>query len=71
MAYNRKNLLNKIIEIQKTTLEQQAKGVTQKWIYENIIHTTYCISRATYYSYLGTNAKKELNDTERARHETK
>lgn len=71
MAYNRKNLLSKIIEIQQTTLEHKKKGSTQKWIYENVIEQKYCICQATYNNYLATNAKKELNDMERAKHETK
>lgn len=71
MAYNRKNLLNKIIEIQKITLEHKDKGSSQKWIYENLIAEKYLISRGTYYNYLGINAKRELNELERAKHETK
>ena len=62
--------MNKIIEIQKITLEHKDKGSTQKWIYKNLIAEKYLISNATYYSYLGTNAKRELNELERAKHET-
>jgi len=70
MAYNRKNLLNRIIEIQQTTLEHKKKGSTQRWIYENVIEPKYCISQGTYNNYLAINAKKELNDLKRAKHET-
>ena len=60
MAYNRKNLLLKIIDIQKITLEHKAKGVTQQWIYNNIIRNQYRISLATFNNYLDINAKKEI-----------
>ena len=70
MAYNRKNLLKRIIDIQKITLEHKQKGSTQIWIYENLIKERYCISEATYNNYLATNAKKELNELGRAKNET-
>ncbi len=37
MGFNRKNLLRKIIEIQEITKRHQARGATQKWIFENLI----------------------------------
>lgn len=65
MAYNRINILNRMIDVQ-TIYRQHSKnydgGCTDKWIYENLIFPTYRISRATFYEYLGTNAKKELKD---------
>jgi hypothetical protein len=67
MAYNRKNVLKKIIEIQETTLAHTKKGTSQQWVYENLIYPRYCISLSTFYNYLGTNAKKEVNDMERKR----
>lgn len=67
MAYNRKNILKRIIEIQETTLVHTKKGITQKWVYDNLISPRYCISMTTYNNYLGTNAKKELNEMERQR----
>jgi hypothetical protein len=71
MAYSKRNLLSQIIEIQKITLEYKDKGSTQEWIYRNMIYPNYFISMRTFNSYLGTNAKKELNDLERANSETK
>ena len=65
MAYNRKNLLLKIIDIQQTTLEMKQRGVYQKWIYENVIREKCKISQKTFYEYLGTNAKKELKELKR------
>ena len=71
MAYSRTNFLTRIIEIQKITLEYKGKGSTQAWIYENLIYPNYFISMRTFNSYLGTNAKKLLNELERANNETK
>lgn len=64
MAYNRKNILKRVIEIQSLTLEQTNRGVTQEWVFNNIVFPTYLISRATYYRYLGMNAKKQLKEIE-------
>jgi hypothetical protein len=64
MAYNRHNILKRIVEIQKITLEHTSKGVTQVYVYENIIKPRFFISVSTYYSYLSMNAKKMLNDYE-------
>ena len=60
MAYNKRNLLEKIIKIQETTLEHTKRGTTQEWVYQNLIYPVYHISHATYYSYLSRNAKGEL-----------
>ncbi len=60
MSYTRKNLLQRQIDIQAIVLEHRAKGVKQKWVYENIVWPTYRISRRTFYDYLGNNAKAEL-----------
>ena len=64
MAYNRKHLLKKIIDIQDITIEHTSKGVTQEWVYRHKIYPVYRISRRTYTEYLGTNAKKELKEIE-------
>jgi hypothetical protein len=71
MAYSRNNFLNRIIEIQKITMEYKDKGSTQTWIYQNLIYPNYFISMRTFNSYLGTNAKKELAKSERVKNETK
>lgn len=60
MAYNKKNKLKRIIDIQNITLEHQAKGVTNEFIYNNHIKPIYHISRDCFYEYLRTNAKREL-----------
>lgn len=65
MSYNRKNILQRMIDIQNMVLEHQARGATQKWVYETIIWPTYRISERTYYYYLGHNAKAELKRLEK------
>lgn len=61
MSYNKRNKLERISEIQRITLEHTQRGVTQKWVYDNVIYPRFLISIATFYSYLGVNARKELN----------
>lgn len=60
MSYNRNNILQRMVDIQKITLEHKEKGVTQKHVYETIIFPTYKISFRTFNEYLGFNAKAEL-----------
>lgn len=60
MSYNRKNQLQRIIDIQAIVLEHKTNGATQEWIYNNVIFPRYRISRARFYDFLGTNAKAEL-----------
>ena len=62
MAYRRINLLKKIVEIQNLTLEHTKRGVSQKWVYDNLISERYHISLPTYYNYLGCAAKAELRE---------
>ncbi|MCT4602764.1 MAG: hypothetical protein N4A59_07695 [Marinifilum sp.] len=62
MGYNKRNLLIKIIEVQNIYVEHSKRGATAKWIFNELIHPKFRISRATFYNYLGTNAKKELKE---------
>ncbi len=61
MAYNRYNLLLRIIDIQKITLDHTSRGISQEHVYRTIIAPKYGVSRRTFYRYLATNAKKELS----------
>lgn len=70
MAYNKRNLLHRMIAVQELTLEMKKKGVTQTWIFNNVIRDRYNISEKTYNNYLSTNAKKELKELERVQSET-
>jgi hypothetical protein len=60
MAYNKRNLLEKMVQIQDITLEHTKRGVKQEWVYINVIYPGFKISRGTYYKYLAHNAKAEL-----------
>lgn len=64
MPYSNENLLKRVVDIQNITLEHKKRGATQKWIFENLIAPRYHISRTTYYSYLGSEAKKILRELE-------
>lgn len=65
MAYNRRNILKRIVEIQNLTLEHTSRGVTQVWVYEHVIQPRFVISVRTYYNYLNINAKRILNESEK------
>lgn len=58
MGYNKKNFIDRVIDIQELTLENTKRGVTQEWIYANIIFPEYKISKRTYYNYLALPAKR-------------
>lgn len=60
MAYNRRNYLLRVCKVQDITLEHTKRGVTQKWVFDNLIRDKFFISFSTYCSYLGINAKREL-----------
>ncbi len=62
MAYNSKNRLQRIIDIQNIYLRYSQEGVTGEYIFTKYIQPIYRISRATFYNYLALNAKKELKD---------
>ncbi len=62
MAYTNRYLLEKIIDVQNLTLEHKRRGVTQTWIYENLVKRQYGISKSTYDKWLCRNAKKELSE---------
>jgi hypothetical protein len=66
MAYNRRNLLERICIIQDITIEHTAKGVKQKWVYDNVIRPQFFISERTFKNYLSINAKHELKELEKA-----
>lgn len=60
MAYNRRYYLQRVCKIQDITLQHTRRGVTQKWVYDNLIKEKFFISFSTYCAYLGLNAKREL-----------
>ncbi len=61
MSYNRRDKLKLIIEIQNITLEHTKRGISQEWVFINVVKPRFIsISKRTYYSYLATPAKQEL-----------
>lgn len=60
MAYNNRNTLKKMVRVQDIVLEQKKKGVTQVFVYENIIKDMFLISYATFNRWLAYPAKAEL-----------
>ena len=48
MAYNRINLLGRIVEIQEITLSEKQRSITTR-IFINLIEPRYHISERTYY----------------------
>ena len=65
MAYNKRNLYIKVVEIQNIVLIGQRRGDTQKEIFWKEIEPVYHISIATFYNYLAINAKAELERMKR------
>ena len=65
MTYNRKNHLQKIIDIQKIYKEHSKHhngGCADRYIYRELIFPVYRISERTFYEYLATFAQKQLNE---------
>ena len=64
MAYNRRNYLTKVIEIQNIVLELKGRDgdMRLKNIYWEYIFPKYLISYRTFSKYLSINAKKELKE---------
>jgi len=53
MAYNRENILQRIIDIRNTVNKKKKEdGSSQKWIYENIIYPQYRISYDCFNKYI-------------------
>jgi disulfide oxidoreductase YuzD len=64
MAYNRKNFLLTVLDVQEIVLEKQKLGITNKRIYRDYIYPNYRISKRTFDEYLGIPAKKQLKEIE-------
>ncbi len=60
MGYPKENYYRRIIEIQEITRKHMENGATERWVYQNHIYPVYFIVEATFYRYMGVNAKKEL-----------
>lgn len=62
MAYNKENYLTKVLEVQTIALHYSKKGLFFKEIYHLHIEKQYHISKRTFDTYLGINARKELKE---------
>lgn len=60
MAYNNRNTLLRMVEIQNLVLERKRHGITQLHVYETEVYPKYYISYATFNRYLSYPAKHEL-----------
>lgn len=60
MPYTNRNTLIKMVRVQDIVLEQKKHGVTQLYVYENIIKDMFVISYSTFNRWLSYPAKHEL-----------
>jgi hypothetical protein len=60
MAYNRENLLRRIIKVQDVVLEYKNRDVPQKRIFEKYIKDEYNISYSTFNEWIGIPARMQL-----------
>lgn len=63
-GYNRYNFLLKVRKVCETYNEHARKGVATGYIYDNYIKNQFFISRATFYNYLSTPYKAEIEKFE-------
>ena len=64
MAYNRKNLLEKVKAVNEVYIEHSARGVSNEYIFNNYIKNRFYISRTTFYEYLTIPYMVELRKIE-------
>jgi hypothetical protein len=62
--YAKINYLKKVAEVQNITLEHTRRGISQAWVYRNVIYPRFFISLKTFYRWLGESAKRELAELE-------
>lgn len=60
MSYTNRNILVKMVRVQDIVLEHKKRGVTQRFVYENIIKEQFVISYSTFNRWLSYPAKQEL-----------
>lgn len=62
MAYNRENYLKKVLKVQAIVLHYRKQELFFKEIFHKYIEHQFNISKRTFDSYLGVNAKKQLKE---------
>ncbi len=67
MAYNRKNYLKKVLKVQELALLHRKQELFFKEIFYKHVESQFNISKRTFDSYLGVNAKKELKELEQSK----
>lgn len=71
MPYTNRNTLIKMVRVQDIVLEQKKHGVTQLYVYENIIKDMFVISYSTFNRWLSYPAKHELKFGRKRKEEDK
>lgn len=66
MAYNRRNKLLFILDVQQEYMQHKAEGVSTIHVYRTYIKPRYRISLACFYNYLSTPASAELKRMDKA-----
>jgi hypothetical protein len=61
---NRLNHLKKVVEVQNITLKHTGRGISQVWVYNNVIYPRFFISLRTFFRWLEEPAKRELAELE-------
>lgn len=64
MAYNKRNKLAIILEVQEVYKLHKTEGVSTAFVYRRFIRPRFHISKRTLYTYLETPAAKELKKLE-------
>ena len=64
MAYNRKNFLLRVKEINEIYKRETRKGLSNEYIFIHYVEPLYHISRATFYEYLTIPYERELKKIE-------
>ncbi len=70
MAYNRENYLKNVLKIQTIVLQHRKQELFFNEIFYKHIEKQFNISKRTYDSYLGINARKELKELQEKKQET-
>ena len=64
MAYNRRNLLLRVKEVNEIYVREHSRGVTNEDIYRNYIRDRFHISRTAFYQYLTIPYARQLRELE-------
>lgn len=70
MAYNRENYLKNVLKIQAIVLQHRKQELFFNEIFYKHIEKQFNISKRTFDSYLGINARKELKELQEKKQET-